>query len=166
MTRPARLRLRALAAAAAAAALAAADDAPPPTCSVAVQVGLGASGTLPAYSLASGTGALTSSQSCSGYGVNGNGKNLHNIVIPGGVAAGGTLSVSVCGASYDTVLYVGTGCPPPGGGSGWFTCLRGNDDYCGASSYVNFVTPDVADGVLTVLVGSYYSGGSGSYALS
>ena len=127
-----------------------------------MQVGEGASGSLqPA--LLNGDLPLVPSGPCgSGASINGRGKQLLAIRIPGGTAAGGVLTVDVCGAAFDSMLWVGRGCPDDGAD---FGCIAGDDDTCGPASRVQVTTEDNPGGFFYALVGSY-GASQGVYTLS
>jgi hypothetical protein len=69
----------------------------------------------------------------------------------------GTLTASLCGSSYDTVLSVHTGCPGTAG-----NLLVCNDDYCGFQSQVSV---SVAVGTVYFIRISGFFGDAGSYTM-
>ncbi len=83
----------------------------------------------------------------------------------GNVNGGSTVNVSLCGSSFNTMLGVwsATSCAGP------FTCVAGNDDFCGTSSQVTF-TAGVGTLYYIEVFGFYtqfYSGpATGSFTLN
>ena len=68
-----------------------------------------------------------------------------------------TITLSLCGSSYDTVLYVRTVCNSSG------TQLACSDDFCGVSSQITL--PNLAAGFYYVFVDGWGSS-SGNYTLA
>jgi hypothetical protein len=69
--------------------------------------------------------------------------------------ASSTITVSTCGSSYDTMLYLGTAC-----GGNTVAC---NDDSCGLQSSISFAA---TAGTTYYIVVDGYNGASGSYTLN
>lgn len=96
----------------------------------------------PANDLCANAIPLTCGQTLTGYTVSSTLDNVGTCVTsntsPGVwyafIGNGGTATISLCGSSFDTKLSVFTG------SCGSFTCVTGNDDFCGGQSQVSFPT--------------------------
>ncbi len=74
------------------------------------------------------------------------------------VGNGGSMTISLCGSSYDTYLSVFTGT------CGALTCVGSSDDFCGASSEVTLATTTA--GTIYYIEVKGYNTASGTYTLT
>ena len=80
---------------------------------------------------------------------------------------GGTLRLSTCveGTDFDTVMFVGTGCPaaaPPGAS---LVCLASNDDDANCGGASTLLLPGLAQATVYVMIKPYEATSAGRFAL-